>query len=57
MTLRFFCDRCDRDISDEDRFSVRVDTHHNSKLKAIAAEYCVRCAEIVMPEIVEEAKK
>jgi len=46
MTIRTFCDHCNRDISKHDRLTVRLDTGIRDELvrKPGQWDFCIQCA-------------
>jgi hypothetical protein len=58
MTMRSFCDNCDRDISDDDNtVHVRIEanmrtlTQGRHPLQGRQLDYCLTCAKQLLPEI------
>jgi hypothetical protein len=58
MTMRSFCDNCDRDISDDDNTvsvyleaNLRVREHGQHPLHGKRLDYCITCAKQLLPEI------
>jgi hypothetical protein len=58
MTMRSFCDSCDRDISDDDNTvcvrleaSMRAVAQGRFPLKGKELDYCITCAKRLLPEI------
>jgi hypothetical protein len=55
MTTRTFCDRCDRDITGQDRLTVQLDRRIDDRPRFDHWDFCIQCARgLVVADLVDE---